>query len=157
MKQHFPHGTFRLLFLSLKVILDHSPILQHPHSSPFSSSFLHVPSSQGNDVVCGALGKPGSLSRSFHHTRELWLEGKGCTSLAASVTVSSVHNNHFCCSLPPLCPSPAAPWGTLSVLPHFRAFLISTNKRSQIAFFHINTLKWLHKGAENIQCRGWRE
>lgn len=87
MKQHFLHGTPRLLFLT--VILDCNPISHHLHSSPFSSSFLHFPSSQGNVGVCGALGKSGSLSSSFHHTRKLCLEGKGCDSLAASVSVCS--------------------------------------------------------------------
>lgn len=120
--------------------------------TPLSSPFLHFPSSQGSTSVCGALGKPGSLSRSFHHARKLWLEGKGCGSLAASVTVSSGHHSLFCSPVPAPCPSPAAPLGTLSVLTHFRASLISTNKRSQVAFFHINTLKWLYKGAENIQA-----
>lgn len=152
MKQHLPHGTFRLLFLSLKVILDRSLILQHPHSFPFSSPFLPFPSSQGNTGVCVALGKPGSLSKCFHDSRKLWLEGKGCGSLAASVTVSSGHRSHFCCAVSSPCPSPEAPGGTLSVLPYLRAFLISTNKRSQVAFFHVNTLKWLYKGAENIQA-----
>lgn len=158
MKQHFLLGTLRLLFLSPKVILDFRPILQHPHPSPSSSSFLHFPSSQGSTGVCGALGKPGSLSRCFHPTRKLWLEGKDCGSLAdsslcllATRVTSAVLSQHPA----PLLQHLGAAW----VSYHTSEPSSSPQKKKVTGSFlpHLHLKMAPQRSREHPgQCRGWR-